>query len=103
MQNAIEYVSFKLKKGVSASDFLAVSDEFNKEFLQKQKGYISRKILQDGETWADLVLWESAEDHLAAMEVSKTSEAAGKYVSMLNLAAKGSSYHLYSAVKSYGE
>lgn len=101
MNCAVEYVAFKLKKSVAIEEFIPVSDRFNDEFLKKQKGYISRKILRDGDIWADLVLWEEAADHLNAMEVSKNDEAAKAYLSMLNLSAKGSSYHLFSSVKSY--
>lgn len=101
MNKAIEYVAFRLKKGVTVEEFIPVSDKFNEEFLKKQRGYISRRILQDGELWADLVLWETADDHLNAMESSKQDAAAGEYLSMLNLSAKGSSYHLFSSVKSY--
>lgn len=101
MDYAIEYVAFKLKKGITAEAFIPVSDLFTDAFLKKQNGYISRKILRDGDIWADLVLWEDAASHIKAMEASKQDETAQAYLSMLHLSAKGSSYHLYSPVKSY--
>lgn len=101
MNTAIEYVAFRLKKDVTEEAFIPVSDRFNEEFLKKQKGYIARKILKDGDIWADLVLWQEAADHINAMKVAEYDEAARAYLSMLNLSAKGSSYHLYESIKSY--
>lgn len=101
MNSAVEFVAFRLKKSVTAEAFIPVSDRFNEEFLKKQKGYISRKVLRDGDMWADLVLWREAADHLNAMEASKQDEVAKEYLSMLNLSAKGSTYHLFESVKSY--
>lgn len=101
MQNAIEFVAFKLKKSVTPAEFMPVSDKFNRDFLEKQKGYISRRLLSKGDMLADLVLWETEDDHLNAMEVSKTDPVAAEYMSMLNLSAKGSFYHLFSIEKDY--
>ena len=101
MSKAIEFVAFKLKKNGSEAEFLPGSDKFNRKFLTKQKGYISRKLLSEGDMWADLVLWETEADHLNALEASKEDEAAAEYMSMLYLSAKGSFYHLFSVKKNY--
>ena len=103
MSNCIEFVAFKLKKGISEQEFRLVSDKFNIEFLAKQKGYISRKLLTKGEIWADLVVWETEEDFQNAMKVSKEDAAAALYLSHLNLSAKGSFFHLFSVDRSYTE
>ncbi|MDL2288246.1 hypothetical protein LJC32_02575 [Oscillospiraceae bacterium OttesenSCG-928-F05] len=101
MSTAIEFVAFKLKKSVSMSDFMPVSDKFNRAFLEKQKGYISRQLLSKGDMLADLVLWETEADHLNAMGMSRTDPVAAEYMSMLNLSAKGSFYHLFTVEKEY--
>ena len=101
MSKAIELVAFKLKKNISMTEFLPVSDKFNCEFLAKQKGYISRQLLSKGDMLADLVLWETEADHLNAMEASKEDPVAAEYMSMLNLSTKGSFYHLFSVEKNY--
>ncbi|MDL2293535.1 hypothetical protein LJC60_02775 [Ruminococcaceae bacterium OttesenSCG-928-D13] len=101
MSNAVEFVAFKLKKSVSEAEFMPVSDKFNSDFLAKQKGYISRKLLLKGDMWADMVLWETEADHLNAMEASREDAVAAEYMSMLNLSAKGSFYHLFSVEKTY--
>ena len=101
MSNSIEFVAFKLKKGVSESEFRLVSDKFNEEFLAKQKGYISRKLLTKSEMWADLVFWETEDDCHNAMKVSKEDAIAALYLSHLNLSAKGSFFYLFSVDRSY--
>jgi heme-degrading monooxygenase HmoA len=101
MSKAIEFVAFKLKKNVSKEAFFPISEMFTREFLAKQPGYLSRKLLSKGDMWADLVFWETEADHLNAMEASKKDAAAAEYLSMLNLSAKGSFYHLFAVEKSY--
>jgi len=75
MANVAEFQSFKLKEGLTASDFLLASDKFNYEFLSKQKGYVSYKVLSEGDTWYDLLSWESLDDIQAAAEAYKMYEA----------------------------
>ncbi|MCL2863025.1 MAG: hypothetical protein FWE54_02910 [Methanimicrococcus sp.] len=76
MSNVVEFVTFKLKKGVSEQQFLEASDELNVNFLALQKGYISRKLIRTGETWADIVLWETMDDAMNAMtEANKRASA----------------------------
>ena len=70
MSNVVELVLFKLKEGVSEQHFLEASDEINTGFLSLQKGYISRKLVKKDDTWADIVLWETMEDAMKAIEVS---------------------------------
>ena len=50
MPNAVFYVSYKLKKGASVSEFLLAAEKLNNEYMSKQKGYISWKQLVDGDT-----------------------------------------------------
>lgn len=66
MSNAIWFISYKLAEGVSVSDFLLASQECNNEVLSKKKGFISWKVLADGDTWVDLVTWETMEDAINA-------------------------------------
>jgi hypothetical protein len=66
MANVVEFVSYKLKKGVSEQQFLKASDECNAGFLSLQKGYIDRKLMKKDDTWADLVLWETMDDAMNA-------------------------------------
>lgn len=84
MSNVIEFASFNLKKGASVSEFLLVSDKFNRVFLSMQKGYISRKLLLGGEMWADSVLWETMEDALRAFNTANENTVACEYLSFMD-------------------
>jgi len=66
MSNAVWFISYKLVKGTSVPDFLAASEECSNEVLSKKKGFISWKVLIDGDTWVDLVTWETMEDAVNA-------------------------------------
>jgi len=66
MPNAIWFISYKLVEGSSAEDFLAASRKCHDEVLSKKKGFISWKVLAQGDTWVDLVTWETMEDAMAA-------------------------------------
>jgi len=84
MANAVEFASFNLKKGASVSEFLLVSDRFNSVFLSTQKGYISRKLLRDGQMWADSVLWKTMEDVHRAYKNVNEDAAACEYLSFMD-------------------
>ena len=54
--------SYKLKKGVSTEEFVRVVEQLNREYISKQRGYLSFELLVDGETWADITKFETKED-----------------------------------------
>jgi hypothetical protein len=62
MSNAVFYVLYKLKKGACPQDFLLASEKLMSEYTSKAKGYISWQQLVDGETWLDLITFETMED-----------------------------------------
>jgi len=66
----VEYVTFKLKKGISIEIFRKCSDELDANFLANEDGFLSRKLLllHDGETWADLAFWRDTTAAKAAEE-----------------------------------
>ena len=84
MSNVVFFNSYKLKKGVSVSDFLEAADMLIKEHVSKQKGFISSKIAVDGETWADFTIFETMEDAKNFAEASDPSGLAEKFYSFLN-------------------
>jgi hypothetical protein len=97
MHNAVEFVSFNLKKGATVTDFLLASDKMNREFLSVQKGYISRQLLVDGETWADLVLWETMDDARHAAKICNENASAVNYFSYI----ENVDFHDFSIEKGY--
>ena len=100
MANAVYYVSYKLKRKASVSDFLQASEKLNNEHISKQKGYISWKQLFDGKTWADMCTFETMDDLNAFKEASrKPNELAKKFYSFMN--PFSIKQHLFSVEKSY--
>ncbi|MCL2562509.1 MAG: hypothetical protein FWE08_00520 [Oscillospiraceae bacterium] len=84
MPNAVWFISYKLKKGASASDFLLASEETHKEVLSKKKGFLSWEVLSHGDTWVDLVTWETMEDAVNAEENDGSDPIASKFYSFID-------------------
>ena len=99
MSNAIWFISYKLKKGASIEDFLLASKKCNNEVLSKQKGFISWEVLRDGETWVDLVKWETAEDAKNAETAGSENPASHEFYSFINM--NSCKLQLYSIEESY--
>jgi len=59
---AIWFISYKLVEGASVPDFVIAAENCNNEVISKKKGIISWDVLIDGDTWVDLVAWETMED-----------------------------------------
>lgn len=71
---------------MDVSEFLDASKKLNDEHISKQKGYISWKQLNHGETWVDMCIFENMSDLEAFQENSRTpNEVALKFYSFINL------------------
>ena len=99
MSNAIWFISYKLKKGASVEEFLLASKKCNNEVLSKQKGFISWEVLRDGDTWVDLVKWETAEDAKNAETAGADNPASYEFYSFINM--NSCKLQLYSIEDSY--
>ena len=78
MAKAVYYVSFKLKKGSSITNFLQASEKLNNEFISKQPGYVSWQQLNDDKTWIDLITFETIDDLNNFKKVSSSPNALAK-------------------------
>ena len=98
MANAVYCVSYKLKKGASVPDFLLAAEKLNNEQISKQKGYISwKQLVDDKNTWADLITFETMDDLNSFKEVSKKpTELAKKFYSFMSLNPLSTKIHLFS-------
>lgn len=99
MPKVVEFVTFKLNEGVSEQQLLATSDEFNESFLSLQKGYISRKLIRDGNIWSDIVLWETMEDAMSAVKACENNPAVGSYFKCIE--ESSCTMRHFSIVKNY--
>ena len=85
MPNAVWFISYKLKKDASVEDFLRASKKCHDEVLSQQKGFISWEVLREGETWVDLVKWETAEDAKNGETAGADNPAAKEFYSFINM------------------
>jgi len=99
MSNAVMFITFKLKEGASVPDFLRASEKVNSEVFSNVKGYISWKQLLDGETWADLLTWETMDDAQNSMEACEANSFVKEFCSFIN--QESVSHRLFSVEKSY--
>ena len=99
MSNAVMFITFKLKEGASVPDFLCASEKLNSEAFSKAKGFISWKQLIDGETWADLLMWETMDDAKNSMEACETNSLVNEFCSFID--QESVKHHLFSVAKSY--
>ena len=106
MSNAIYFGSGKLKKEASVPDFLVAMDELANRYISKRKGFLSLMLLNDGDTWADLCIFETMEDLKNFIKPSvldelyeNTSELREKYYSFWDFNVGTS--HLFSVERNY--
>ena len=99
MPNAVMFITYKLAKDVSAQDFLLASEKVKDDFMSKQKGYISWKVLVDGDMWADLLTWETKEDAKSAMAAGSANADNHKFFALLD--PESVKMHIYTVEKSY--
>ena len=87
MPNAVWFISYKLKKDASVEDFLIASKGCNDEVLSQQPGYISWDVLRDGDTWVDVVKWETAEDAKKAETAGSANPASSHFYSFIDMSS----------------
>jgi heme-degrading monooxygenase HmoA len=82
----IEWAEFKLNEGVTEPELLAASRDLQHQFLNQQKGYIRRDLVQLGNRqYADLVVWESKECADSAMAIAAQHHACQAYFAMIQV------------------
>lgn len=85
MSKAIWNFSFQLKKGVTQHDFIETTKKLHDEITSKAKGFISWGQYLQGDTWADLVFWETLDDANSGTTVAEGSELAKNFYSMIQM------------------
>lgn len=85
MEKAIWNFSFKLKKGVTQDSFIEATQKLHDEIISKARGFISWEQYQQGDTWTDLVVWETLEDANNGTTVADGSELSKKFYSMIQM------------------
>ena len=91
-------ISFTLKEGVSAEEFLAASDKIQNDYLSKCSGFIGRQLMLADGLWTDWVVWDTFPDADNAMKESEKSDASNAFTSLIGTVTK---YALCTLERSY--
>ncbi|HMV80168.1 MAG TPA: hypothetical protein PK453_08985 [Leptospiraceae bacterium] len=80
----IEWASFELAENTTEAQLLAASDDLQRNFLDKQPGFLKRELLfLSDRKWVDLVHWENGDCSEKAMDSAMQSEACLKYFHLM--------------------
>jgi hypothetical protein len=91
---------FRLKEGVSEDVMLKTSDDFQKQFVQKQDGILKRIVVKDGdESYADVVFFEDAVAIDRVIEAEQNSNVCAAFFAIMD---EEDAPRLYQALKTYG-
>lgn len=84
MAAIVEWAPFGLREGATEEQLLTASEQLQRDFLSKQKGFLHRRLVrgEDG-GFVDIVLWESAEAANLAMEQAGSSAVCATYFSLM--------------------
>lgn len=103
---AIELAPFSVAAEVTTRDLLEASDALERDFLSKARGYIGRVLVQkDTASWADIVVWASAEHAEKAMAAAATSSACRAYFQCMKQEEHdepANGVTLFRSLKAYG-
>ncbi len=68
----------------SEADFLLAHEKFNREFMSKQRGYVSHKLIRDGDKWFDIAVWDSIESKEKAFADIYKYDGIEEYMSFID-------------------
>lgn len=85
MNKVMWFISYKLKNNVSIEEFLKASKECSEEVLSKQKGFISWEVVSIGDTWVDIVKWDTVEDAKKGETAGAKNPAAKNFYSFIDM------------------
>lgn len=82
---AIELISYKVAKGTSITDAMALDRRVKQEYVVKQPGYISRHTgVTEGGTIYVQVMWDSIKSVEASQQKGMTSDLMGSYMRVMD-------------------
>ena len=99
-QGVIEWAPFRLADGAEEDALLAASEAIQREFLERQPGFVRRELLRgrDGQ-WVDLIVWTDEPSAMAAMGGVGSSPACRAYFHLMvggdTMEAEGGVLHLH--------
>jgi len=82
----IEMATIKLLPGKTEQDLLRASEQFQQNFVNGLKGFISRELVhvKDNE-YADIIHWKNIEDAKAVLTQEMSSDACMEFFSLMEM------------------
>lgn len=77
--------SYKLRKNVSAEQFIERTQRLHDEVISKAKGFISWEHYVQDNIWTDFVLWETEEDANNTTTVGKGKEVTEDFYACIQM------------------
>ena len=90
----IEWAHFRLADGAEESALLAASEALQRDFLQRQPGFVRRELLRGADgRWADFVVWRDEASAAAALRAVESSAACHAYFRLMQAPADPDGTH----------
>ncbi len=77
--------SYKLKKGVTEEEFIALTQKLHDEVISKAKGFISWEHFLQKDVWTDFVLWETEEDANNATTIGQGMDVTNNFYACIQM------------------
>jgi hypothetical protein len=85
--DVVEVVTFKLKAGVSATEFAPIDKAVEREHVARQPGFVSRESAHGaGGEWLVIVHWRTVKDAEASMASFEKAPAAASFMAKIDAA-----------------
>lgn len=84
MAQVIFFNSYKLKKSTCPDELMQAINALHNEHIKKQPGFITASIMQDGETWADSITFETMQ-HAQTFVLQPPNELAKNFYALINI------------------
>jgi hypothetical protein len=80
----IECAPFRLRTGVTEQELLEASAAIQRDFLDRQPGFLRRELVRsDDGLWSDVVHWSDAGSAHAAVEAAASSPVCHRYFHLM--------------------
>lgn len=77
----VEITTFRLTPGVKVKDFKESTLLMQKEFLEKQNGFVKRTLTVSADSvWTDIVYWKDQQSAEKTMQLAEKSELALPFI-----------------------
>lgn len=82
----LEFAQFKLTPGTDTAQLLRRSADLDTAFAATP-GFVARRLVREGDTWADVVEWTDRPAALAAMDRLGATPVGAAYIALIDMSS----------------